>query len=407
MPETSIPGPEPTTNGDLRNRVQQIRLDNQLGRGSGGGGGGGSWLPWILCVLLALSWAGVAIRSYRATPTTSGGEAGSAANSGATSGAPTQTAVDMTIPPVLGNLVPARQIAVSPVDVGGRLIDSKVVEGKLFTEGQELARIDPSSYQAVYDESRATLTAAQQRHKAAVARLQELDPKSVRSIELDQVQAQIKEAEAQEARANDEQKRLATILGASGRELDQARNDLIVATARVAKLKTDLQILIIGPRKEKLLGAEADVAAAQADVEAATARMTQSKWRLDNCVIKAPITGTILEKNAEKGNLINPMAFGAGTGSLCKMADLTDLEVDLEIPEKLISKLQVGQPCLVKAEAFPDRQYEARLDRIMPIANRAKSIFNVRVKVKLPPGEVPGTFLKPEMGARVSFLQSK
>ena len=404
MPETTIPGPEPTTNGELRNRVQQIRLDNQIGRGSGGGGGS-SWLPWILCILLALSWAGVAIRSYHAAPAPTGGDAGSAANS--SSGAPTQTAVDMTIPPVMGYLVPARQIAVSPIDVGGRLIESNVVEGKRYNEGDVLAKLDPASYFAVFEESKATLAAQQQRLNAAQARLKELDPKSVRPIELDQVRAQIKESEAQEARASDEQKRFASITGASGRELDQARNDLLAASARVAKLKTDLEILVIGPRKEKLTAAAADVEAARADVEAAAARMSQSKWRLDNCVIKAPITGTVLEKNAEKGNLVNPMAFGAGTGSLCKMADLSDLEVDLEIPEKDIAKLKVGQPCRVKAEAFPDRTYEATLDRIMPIANRARSIVNVRVKVKLPAGEVPGTFLKPEMGARVEFLQSK
>ena len=86
------------------------------------------------------------------------------------------------------------------------------------------------------------------------------------------------------------------------------------------------------------------------------------------------------------------------------MADLADLEVDLEIPERDISKLLVGQPCRIRADAFGDRPYAGQLDRIMPIANRAKSIVNVRVKVKLPAGEAPGTFLKPEMGAVVSFL---
>lgn len=395
MPETTTPGPEPATNGDIRNRVQQIRLDNQ--RGTGGGWGGTSCLPWVLCILLAGSWAGVAIRSYKSPGSGDGVDT-------VPTGTVTKTADDMAIPPVMGYLVPARQIAVSPIDVGGRLIDSKVVEGKRFNEGDELARLDPASYQAVYDEAKATLAAAQQRLVSAQERLKELDPKSVRPIELDQVKAQIKEAEAQEARASDEQKRLSSIVGASGRELDQARNDLLAAMARVAKLKTDLEILVLGPRKEKLAGAQADVAGAQADVEAANARMQQSKWRLDNCIIKAPITGTILEKNAEKGNLVNPMAFGAGTGSLCKMADLSDLEVDLEISEKDIAKLKPGQVCRVKAEVAPDRTYEGTLDRIMPIANRAKSIVNVRVKVKLPPGEEPGTVLKPEMGARVSFL---
>jgi multidrug resistance efflux pump len=394
MPETTVPGPEPATNGDLRNRVQQIRLDTPRG---GGGWGGTSCLPWVLCILLAGSWAGVAIRSYKSPGTDN------ATNTAAT-GTSTKSAEDLTIPPVMGYLMPAKQIAVSPIDVGGRLIDSKVVEGKRFAEGEELARIDPSSYQAVYDESKATLAGAQQRLRSAEERLKELDPKSVRQIEIDQIKAQIKEAEAQESRAKDEEMRLSTIVSASGREKDQARNDLIAATARVAKLKTDLDLLLQGPRKEKLAAAQADIDAAQADVEAAKARLTQAKWRLENCVIKAPIAGTVLEKNAEKGNLVNPMAFGAGTGSLCKMADLADLEVDLEIPEKDISKLKAGQACRVKVEAFPDRTYEGTLDRIMPIANRAKSIVNVRVKVKLPPGEEPGTFLKPEMGARVSFL---
>ena len=58
----------------------------------------------------------------------------------------------------------------------------------------------------------------------------------------------------------------------------------------------------------------------------------------------------------------------------------------------------------MRSKAFPDRVYEGRLDRIMPTANRADSTVNVRVKVKLADGEVPGTYLKPEMGAVVSFL---
>ncbi len=398
MPETTIHNPEPATNGDLRNRVQQIRLDTPRG---GGGWGGTSCLPWVLCILLAGSWAGVAIRSYKSPAS---GDASSATSG---TGTVTKAAEDLTIPPVMGYLVPARQIAVSPIDVGGRLVESNVVEGQLYKEGATLAEIDDASYKAVFKESEAALAAAQERLNAAEARLMELDPKSVRQIEIDQIKAQIKEAQAQESRASDEQKRLSAITGASGRELDQARNDLIAATARVAKLKTDLELLVLGPRKERLAGAQADVAAAKADVEAAKARLTQAKWRLDNCVIKAPITGTVLVKKAEKGNLVNPMAFGAGTGSLCEMADLSDLEVDLEIPEKDIAKLKKDQPCRIKVEAFPDRSYEGVLDRIMPIANRAKSIVNVRVKVKLPPGEEPGTFLKPEMGARVSFLQPK
>ncbi len=53
-----------SANGDLVNRVQQLRLDGQLGAGKGGTGGG-SWLPWVLCGLLAVTWAGVGVRGYK------------------------------------------------------------------------------------------------------------------------------------------------------------------------------------------------------------------------------------------------------------------------------------------------------------------------------------------------------
>lgn len=405
-------------NGELLNRVQQIRLDDQLGRRPAGGGT--SWLPWVLCVLLALAWAGVAIRSYRNAPEPDSSAASAPSDGKAASGGSSAAAgpVDAAaIPPVKGYLVPARQIAVSPIDVGGRVDELNFVEGRRYEKGYVLARIDPKSYEAARDESAAMLASAKQRRAAAEQRFADLQGNanppagSVRDLEIKQLEAQIREADAQQRKAQDEVTRLEQLAGArSGREWAQTQIDLSAATARRVKLDTDLTLLKMGARPEKIKAAEAELAAAEADVTAAAARLSQAQWRVDNCTIKAPITGTVLSKKAELGNLVNPMAFSASTsggGAVCDLADLADLEVDLEIPEREISKLRVGQPCRVRADAYSDRTYEGRLDRIMPIANRAKSIVNVRVKVKLPPGEVPGTYLKPEMGAVVSFLPMK
>ncbi len=417
MSDTRSPTAPPPAeaNGELRNRVQQIRLDTQLGRRSGGGGA--SWLPWVLCVLLALAWAGVAVRSYKNAPkdaaaAAEAGQSGSAGPSGAGPGGSSAAAEGGAIQvEVKGYLTPARQIAVSPIDVGGRIIELNFVEGQRCEKGYVLAQLDPSSYAAARDEAAALLAQAKQRRDAARERLADLrgsenpPPGSVRDLEIKQVEAQIKEADAQQKKAQDDLTRLEQVTQArSGREYVQAQNDLSAAAARKAKLEADLGLLKKGSRPEKILAAEADLAAAESDIKAAEARLTQAQWRLDNCTIKAPITGTVLTKKAELGNLVNPMAFGATSGAVCDMADLSDLEADLEIPEREISKLKVGQPCRVRADAFPDRTYRGVLDRIMPIANRAKSIVNVRVKVKLPDGEVPGTYLKPEMGAVVSFL---
>jgi multidrug resistance efflux pump len=130
--------------------------------------------------------------------------------------------------------------------------------------------------------------------------------------------------------------------------------------------------------------------------------VVKAEWRLGNCTIRAPITGTILKKNAEEGNIVNPIAFN-GSFSLCDMADLADLEVDLNIQERDIAVIKVGQKCRVKAEAYPDRIYEGRVDRLMPIADRAKGAIPVRVKLSIPANE-EGIYLKPEMGAIVTFL---
>src|SRR5579885_192406 len=148
MSDTRTPAPvrpaaEP--NGELLHRVQQIRLDNQLGARKSGGGGA-SWLPWVLCLLLALSWAGVGVRWYHTAPRDeSPAAAGSGNSSGSASAAsggssPSASDSDAVPAPVKGYLVPARQIAVSPIDVAGQIVELNVVEGQVYKEGEVLAR---------------------------------------------------------------------------------------------------------------------------------------------------------------------------------------------------------------------------------------------------------------------------
>lgn len=410
-PQASRVPADSSANGELRARVQQLRL----GGGPGGAGakgsllGGVTWLPWLLCLALALTWAGVAMRSYRNAP--KDGEGGPVVlSTGATPGtadkAGTQTAVNLV---VKGYIVPARQITVSPIDVGGKLIELNVVEGKLYHKDQEvLARIDPAAYEASAAEARASVEAAKGRLAAAEQRLAEQDPKSVRPIEIEQAEEQLKEAKANEQRAKRDFDRLVNVRdpgSVAGRELQQAEGDYKAAAARVKQLQAAVDILIAGPRPEKIASLKADVLAAKADVAVAQARQVQADWRLGNCVIKAPITGIALTKKAELGNLVNPMAFNGG-GGIVDLADMSEPEVDLKVAERDIATLVIGQKCQVTADAYSGREYAGVLDRIMPVANQADNTINVRVKVKLPDDEKnnPGRFLRPSMGATVRFL---
>src|SRR5262249_8213249 len=136
-----------------------------------------------------------------------------------------------------------------------------------------------------------------------------------------------------------------------------------------------------------------------------------ARWRLDNCTVLAPVTGTILTKKAEEGNIVNPAAFNIAA-SICDMADLSDLEVDLAIAERDIAKVFKGQKCEIRAEAFPKRVYPGYASRVMPNADRAKGAVPVRVKVLIRdargnftlPDDDEGKFLRPDMGAIVRFL---
>jgi len=143
--------------------------------------------------------------------------------------------------------------------------------------------------------------------------------------------------------------------------------------------------------------------AAKAEYEQACAEMAKSKWRLDNCQVTAPIDGIILEKKTELGNTVRPEAFSNGlSANLCDMADLRNLEVEVDISERDIRQVTKNQKCLITTEAFKDKKYTGHVARIMPVASRSKASVTVRVKIDVPESERD---LRPEMRARVQFLK--
>jgi len=413
-PTRVVPSANGTAHGELLDRVQQLRLDGQLGAAKDARPRNAPWLPWILAAALALAWAGAGLRTYRnpgndgnfaAAPAGGTSTAGSAPN--ASAGSPTPAAAPGSVlMAVTGYIVPAVSVAVSPIDAAGQVIELNFKEGQFYEAGTTLARIDPTNYQYAANEAGEGVKSATERLNAAMKRRDELDPKSVRQIEKDQLKAQVNEATALKARSDDELRRLESIRGnISAKEFDTAQNDANATKFRLQKLEIDLRILEVGPRPERIAAADSDVAAARAEVKSAEAKLAQAMWRVQNCVIRAPIAGTITLKVAEKGVLVNPLAFSAaaGSGGIGTIADLADMEADLEIAEREIGLLAVQMACTVKVNAYPNRPYTGVIDRILPQANRAKSVVSVRVKVALLPGEKPGAFLKPEMGAVVTF----
>jgi HlyD family secretion protein len=124
-------------------------------------------------------------------------------------------------------------------------------------------------------------------------------------------------------------------------------------------------------------------------------------------VIRAPVTGTILDRTAEKGELITAQfasaAAGGPQGSVVSLADLNDLQVELDIAQADFARLGPNQKAKVTTDAYPDKEYDGVIAQISPEANRQKATVQVKVQV-LNPDKYPNIQLRPEMNATVKFL---
>jgi HlyD family secretion protein len=291
-----------------------------------------------------------------------------------------------------GNMIPVHQITISP-KVTGMIESLNIEEGKHVNKGDILAQLESVDYRAEYDHSLANFESCWQHWLELYSGSR---PEEIRSAKakLDEMDAQ-KEQLYLDFRRNT---RLTGNNAVATRDYEQAVSAYKAMERRSMQMRQEYELMLEGPRAEK-------VNAAWADVQQSNADLTKSKWRLDNCAIRAPISGTILIKRAELGNLVIPGAM-QGSFSLCDMADLSDLEVELDIEERDIARVHKGQICKVRPEAFPGRLYEGYVSRLMPQAVRSKSAVPVRVKVQIPKEE-EGVYLKPEMGVVVSFLKEK
>jgi RND family efflux transporter MFP subunit len=146
--------------------------------------------------------------------------------------------------------------------------------------------------------------------------------------------------------------------------------------------------------------------AADAQWRSAKARAAQVRINIQDMIIRAPFDGTIATKNTEVGEVISSSTLGqvAGTlpsGAICTLVDLNTLKVVADVNETNIAQIREGQPAEVTVDAFPGARWRGVLTQIIPTADRAKAVVQVKVAILNPTAR-----LLPEMSASVSFLQA-
>src|SRR5580704_17538981 len=256
-------------------------------------------------------------------------------------------------------------------------------------QGQELVRLEDDEYQAQLAQAKGNLINLQ-------AQLDQLLHGS-RPEEIAKAKADVENARVAENNAKvtlDRTRPLVEQGVLTRQNLDDAQAKYDGALAQRLSLERSYDLIRIGPRQEQ-------IDAARGMVEQAKGQLAYAQVQLDNTVIRAPVTGTILERNVEKGEFVTTGFVGdkGAKGYVVSMADLNDLKVELDISQNDFAKLGPRQKGIVTTDAFPDRRYEGLIDEVSPEANRQKATVQVKVKI-LKPDE----YLRPEMNASVAFI---
>jgi RND family efflux transporter MFP subunit len=140
--------------------------------------------------------------------------------------------------------------------------------------------------------------------------------------------------------------------------------------------------------------------AAEARIEAGQAALRFAEANLQNTFIRAPFTGTVLRKEAEVGEVVAPSVGGGLTrGAVVTMADLTTLEVEVDVNEAYIGRVTHEQPARITLDAYPDTAFRGAVRQVVPTADRQRATVQVKVSIVDRDARI-----LPEMGARVDFI---
>lgn len=287
-----------------------------------------------------------------------------------------------------GYIVAAHRIELAS-KVVGKVAWIGVDKGDRVKQDQVLVRLEDDEYRAQLQQAQGNLANLQ-------AHLQELQNGS-RPEEIAKAKADVDSAQADlvNAKVNlDRTRQLVNDKVAAKQTLDDAQARYDGQAAKVASLERTYELEKLGPRQE-------EIAAARGQIEQAKGQLAYAQTQLDNTIIKAPVSGTILDRNVEKGEFVTTGFVGdkGAKGYVVALADLNDLKVELDINQNDFARLSPHQRATITTDAFPDRHYDGVIDEVSPEANRQKATVQVKVKVLK-----PDSYLRPEMNASVAFL---
>ena len=165
-----------------------------------------------------------------------------------------------------------------------------------------------------------------------------------------------------------------------------------------------ISVSVLDATRTQAEALRARLASQQSQVKVTEEALRAAQVQLDNTIVRAPFAGVVTVKAAQPGEMISPISAGGGSirTGIGTIVDMDSLEIQVDVSEAYINRVQAGQPVEAVLNAYPEWRIPAEVIAIVPTADRSKATVKVRIALGAKDSRIV-----PEMGVRVAFLEEQ